>query len=583
MLKTISRVLHSKGFTIIVLVVSLLVLFIQADRRYGYTSSEEKPHTNIISDGTGYYAYLPQYIVYPEYKGFAFYEQVMKRYPDKAFFSMLYFDPQTAEASNKFYTGTALVQSPFYLIGHAYASMTQQADGYSTPYRLSIQFAALFYWLIGVIALLRLFKRMGYSQLVVLSGIVLLTFGTNLNLYAAYYVSLSHVYSFALIACFLNVAHSWSKTEKSSSFLWMCLLFGLIGIIRPVNVLILLILPFFFSSFTDFGQRIRTLFLKQWKVVFIGGVLIWLPVFIQLWVHYDQSGTFSLYTYNNEGFDNLFTPQFFNVLFSYEKGFFVYAPVLFLVFPGIYFLLRKHPPFFLFGWALTTCITLYMICSWWSWEYGGGLGMRPLIEFLPLYLLPILALFQYAPKWLKAVSGIVVIGGIFLYQVFQIQFNKDIILYSGMNKERFWHIFLKTDDRYKWMLAYDYQQLPEKQFIPYKSYSLGSAGWEQSGATLSIHQEHIQWPFYARFKGKVTIHDQANNPTLVVSYFRDGYLVDENMQPFGNQIETVGKATEVLLEFNPKPEAFDSVLVTYQPNGAENTLHTTRLQLLHEK
>ena len=143
------KVINSRLFTGVVVLFMLITLFSQADHRYGYTSNIEKVPTPIASDGSGYYAYLPQYVVYPDSVHFSFYDDIHTKYPDKRFFDMLLIDHEKQQASDKFYTGTALMQLPFYYVAHKLHQWNGwDADGYQLGYRFSIQLAGLFYWLL---------------------------------------------------------------------------------------------------------------------------------------------------------------------------------------------------------------------------------------------------------------------------------------------------------------------------------------------------------------------------------------------------------------------------------------------------
>ena len=48
---------------------------------------------------------------------------------------------------------------------------------------------------------------------------------------------------------------------------------------------------------------------------------------------------------------------------------------------------RKNP------WFLSALIMLpfiiYLFSSWWCWWFGGGFGMRPMIDYYPLFIIPI--------------------------------------------------------------------------------------------------------------------------------------------------------------------------------------------------
>lgn len=568
-----------------------IIFFIQADRRFGYTSKTEKQDVSIIADGTGYYAYLPQYFIYSGDKNFSFYKKIHAKYPDKNFFSMLQINHNNGKAFNKFYVGTALLQSPFFLVAHIING--SDGDGYSKSYRLAINFSAIFYWIIGVISLFYLFKRLNFSNISIILGITIISFGTNLNFYISYFPSYSHVYSFALIACFLNISHLYVKKNEIKHFYLLIIIVSLIAIIRPINILIILIFPFLFDSFTHFKERIIQLFTIQKKHLLYSFFILFFFMFIQLFVFFEQTGVWSLYTYTNEGFTNILKPEILNVLFSYEKGFFIYAPIMILLILGIFLLRQHYSKFFILGWAITTLVILYFISSWWSWEYGGGLGMRPLIDFLPLLLIPILVLLKYSNMISKIVVTFIIIFGVYIYQIFQLQYNNNIIQYSQMNKEKFWKIFMKTDGRYSWMLDYKYDKLPSKKLKQTESLEYRDNKWvisnsQKSSSNLRIYKEGFSIinqgngiPKYARLYGNVKIYNQVNNPTIEVKYYKAGVELKKCLQPFGNQISNVGKFENISLEFNPNLNIqFDSINYKLFHYGKKNEYQNLKFYIL---
>lgn len=550
------KVINSRLFTGVVVLLMLITLFSQADHRYGYTSKIEKGPTPIASDGSGYYAYLPQYVVYPDSVHFSFYDDIHTKYPDKRFFDMLLIDHEKQQASNKFYTGTVLMQLPFYYVAHKLHQWNGwDADGYQLGYRFSIQLAGLFYWLLGVLALFRLFMAQGFSRFSILLAVGAITFGTNLNMYVSYWVSMSHVYSFSMVACFLAVAYRWTHEYRPSALIWMLFFLGMIAVVRPVNVLVVCMVPFLFTDLKSFWRRFLETFQKQWKPLALGVLLFLIPISIQVLVQYHQTGKMGLYTYKEEGFTNALTPQFWNVLFSFEKGFFVYAPIMLLLFPGLYYFYRKSSPHFFMGWLITTFVWLYAVSSWWCWDYGGGLGMRALVEFLPLFFFPLICLFKYAGNWLKSVTVIFAAYSIYVYQVYQFQFNESILHSSQMNKHYFWYIFGKTDLRYKWMIDFDLmrEKLPEESVKPRWKLGFSKKGWEvldappdstlvSTGVFSEIPFANYTVPegqtqFMGVFEGEVHLKNPEKNPFLSIRYLNDAGLVEESFLTIGSDID----------------------------------------------
>jgi hypothetical protein len=554
------------------------IYFVQGDRYFGYTSKQPKTAINVTSDGTGYFAYLPQYIVYQNNNSFDFIHGIVKKYPDKNLSSMLEFDPKSDRIKNKFYVGTPLLQSPFYLAAHGIIKATgQNADGYSRGYRFSIQLAALFWVFIGFISLIHFLRSLGVSFFSATLGITLLALGTNLNTYAVYVPSMSHAYSFAMVSLFLFLSKKWIDTGNSKQLLWMALTLGFIAILRPVNVIIVLFLPFLFENRKVCWFELKNLVTRNYFVLTSAILMFVIVLLVQLLVHHDLNGSWSLYTYSGEGFDNWKQPQFLNVLFSSEKGFFLYGPILILIFPGLYFLFRSKSTYFILGWLLFALSVLYMISSWWDWAYGGSLGMRPLIEYLPVFIIPVVFLFDRIIGWKRsALIGLASLC-VIQFQFFQYQFNQRILPFSHVTWEQLAKIKWKTAPRFEWMFYYDHDVIPSNARGLKAGTSEFRDKWKSSGEfavfnknPLEFHLYNLKKPICGRLSGEAFLHTDISNPTIYLDYFNNGEKVRSTVQPFGNQVENLETWTKIRQEYFSGPLLFDSIALRLETFGHEN-------------
>lgn len=589
--------INSKGFMYFALLFMAVILFTHADHRFGYTSAKEKDRSNIVADGTGYYAYLPKHIIYGGDKKYSFLTEINKKYPNKYYSTMLYVDG-VDEFSNKFYPGTALLQSPFFTVAHWYqkSQNTEEADGYALPYRLSITIASIFYWFIGALALILFLLKLNIIRSIALLAIGIITFGTNLNYFTAIIPSMSHVYSFSLVSLFLLVSLKWVKSNKSRDIFLIGLILGLIFIVRPINVLAVLILPFLFTDFKAFIERLKLLLNLKNTLLLMGIIGVILPIFFFFAERFYTSGSIAIYTYQKEGFDNLFTPQIINVLFSYRRGFFTYAPVLYLSLIGIIFMYLRTSRWFFFGWLTTIFVWIYLISSWWCWDYGGSFGMRAMIETLPLFTIPLAFLIQNSSNQIRYITIPFIAIGIYIFQIFQIQFNKDIIHFNEMDKERYWKIFLKTDDRYIFIFHFNYEILPsDGNYKSIGTINYNTEKWQWNKADVAKHSNvsldsipdgiHLKnvWknPVHFQFTGKTTLSDQSNNPFVKVYYYQDTLVIKETLTPFGSQIEDINKSEHFKIEFNP-PKVWDSCKIELHHGGNINPYDKFVFRLLEK-
>ena len=76
------------------------------------------------------------------------------------------------------------------------------------------------------------------------------------------------------------------------------------------------------------------------------------------------------------------------LLFSRSRGLFYWTPLLVMVLPGLYLLLRRWPIHF-FVTVIVFVLHVSLISSYYMWNGGGALGPRHLATLLPLLLLPV--------------------------------------------------------------------------------------------------------------------------------------------------------------------------------------------------
>ncbi len=450
MLLKVRNFLNRKVVLIVGLIICLYQLGHLADKYFGYTNGtyESKKLSPILADGTGYYFYLTKIYVYRQDS--AYMNVINEKYTPYSYHTMLGYDKEKPNFYSKFFSGTAILQTPFFLINHGMQKLSDSnTDGYSFSYSLTITLCSLFYWLLGILFFIKILKFFQIENFLILFAIVMITFATNLCYYTSIAASYSHVYSFFAISAFLYYALLLGKTRDKKYLLLFSLFLGLILIIRPVNVLVVFILPFCFPTLKEFWIYLKDLFSTQKKILFFSILTFALIVALHFIYFYLANKTLKFNGYQNEGFTNILSPEFLNVFFSFRKGLFIYAPFLLLFFPAIiFFTIKKR--LFGFGVIMSLFICSWFICAWWFWSYGGGLGARSYVEFLPLFVLPIVYMLQNV-KWY---AQIIIVSfsflSLYLYTMFEYQFKLSIIHYDEMNYNHFKQVFLQTDNRFRW-------------------------------------------------------------------------------------------------------------------------------------
>lgn len=427
------NIFKKHSIVIILFLIGIIALFTSMNVKWGDT----RWHRIITNDAKGYYAYLPAIFIYNDLS-FAFYNDLEN---DKYKYEGLEYDYRyiyEKKVVNKYYSGTALAQAPFFLMAQLLSKpLGYDSDGYSKIYWVFISIAAIFYFLLGLIFLWKLLLLYELKSYIINITILSTAFGTHLFYYSIFEPGMSHVYSFAFITWFLFASKKYFLNPSLKHVYLIAVLLGIITLIRPVNGIIIFILPFLSSSLEILKTRTTSLLKEHWIHLFLGVIIALSISSIQMILYKIQSGHFIVYSYGEEGF-NFFNPQMINILFSYKKGLFLYTPLTFISLFGGYYLYKKSrfEFFSLFGFLI---LLTYVLSSWWSWWYGGSFSSRVYVEYLPLFsiLLAFILKEIQVKKWKNYFI-------IFLFLMI-IHNQKQTYLYRignihwvDMNKEKYW-------------------------------------------------------------------------------------------------------------------------------------------------
>lgn len=425
--------------------VILILFFLFVSKTYLSTRN------NLIeADGRGYYEFLPATFIYKDLH-FNYLDTLQTEFYDDAMIARDFYPRlENGQRYDKYFIGTAVLQAPFFLIGHLWASNSAHyaADGFSTPYQISIFLAALFYTFCGLVFIRLLLKSYQVNRTWILVAQFGIIFCTSMLDYMHWDAAYSHVYSFFLVAGFLFYTRNYLLEDKSKSLFWAIIFLGIIFLVRPVNGVILIFIPVLAENFSCFFSSLKNLYFKYLKTTIFAVFTVFLILQIQCVSWYLQTGHWINYTYGEETF-NWTEPHFFDFLFSYRKGFFLWAPWFFIVFiigiiGHIYLKLNQRLTYII----VTFSLLIYVFSSWWIWSYGGSIGSRPMIDFYPLFLVfvaPILASKCNLLK-LSILLTIPVFAVVMITQTYQ--FQKGILRIDHMDKESYWKVFLKTDAKY---------------------------------------------------------------------------------------------------------------------------------------
>jgi len=421
----------------------------------------------IKSDGVGYYEYLPSIFIHHDFVRKDIVNQNNPHIYDRFDPITLYVDVDGHKV-NKCPCGTAILEFPFF----AWALITTHLegnynDGYQFPFQVAIFYAAIFYLFLSIFFLRKILELYNVKRPIIIFSQVIFVFATSLTNYVSYDPSYSHIYSLVTMTAFIYFIKSYFTRYNINHFILACLTFGLILLLRQINIIILLFVPFLAGSFEKLKAGIVNLFRHPGKLLF-GASLVFGMFFIQCILWYLQSGHFLLYSYKGEKFDFLH-PRAFKVLFSYRKGLFIYTPVLFIALSGIFYLALKRKFYLALSWLTFFLLVTYIFSSWWAWSYGSSYGMRVFIDYYTIFFIPLAIMLNEVNIVLKVTVIFLSLLTIPVNVIQTYQYKNYILNWGEMNKELYWKIFLRTDKRFKelaWKRTYDLSQYKILTEIP---------------------------------------------------------------------------------------------------------------------
>lgn len=428
----------TKKYTILYL--TLVVVFVIVN----FIGTKSTRNVFIDGDGSGHYSYLPSIFIYHtiNFEDVFQYEK-QKRPPD---YVGHYYHKIGDVFINKYTVGTSLLQLPFFLLGFLLSLIFGlPPDGYNIIFQYCVALSTLFWVGIGINYFVKLLNSYGMNQKFAWTIAIVVLFGTNLFFYTFVQPSFSHAYSFTLISMFLYFARKVFIEYDKKSVLIASFVLGLIVLVRPVNIIVIMSVPFIAGTPRNFIDAIKR---KLRGHDYLPAILMFLvAVSPQLIINYLQTGSFIIYGYKNEGF-YFSDPQFIDFLFSYKKGWFVYTPIFLLLFPAMIYLWRRQSAYAFSTFIFFILFQVYIFSSWWNWYYGDSFGMRPMVDYYALFMLVIaMVLYPVKSKWLKVVVSVFIFLGILLNLFQSYQYAVGIIHPDSMSKKSYWHVFLKFDKK----------------------------------------------------------------------------------------------------------------------------------------
>jgi len=329
----------------------------------------------IYGDADGYYMYLPATFISKDF-----------HHLDGR--SMNYKQNEKGEVVIKYTCGTAYFFLPFFLCAHLWNLYFHlPATGYGPTYNYAMIVCGVTWVFAGLALLKRLLKKY-FTWAVTWTVLMAIVFGTNLYFYTIYAMTMSHVYSFALVSAILLLTDTYYERPRMSYLVLLAFLLGWLTLVRPTNIaLIIFIVLYRVASADDFKKRIQ--FIKgRWLAIVMVLPFFILPMLPQMAYWKEMFGRYVAYSYQEESFLYWKQPKILEVLFDTQNGLFIYAPVLLFMVYGL-FAGRKERRTSVYGTILVFAVITYIFASWSAWWFGGAYGHRCYIEYLPVFAFPL--------------------------------------------------------------------------------------------------------------------------------------------------------------------------------------------------
>jgi hypothetical protein len=437
------------------------------------------PVSNVLTwDVFGYYLYLPAAFIYNDLflLDHSWLDNIINQYETTA---TLY---QAVQIENgnwvmKYSMGMAVLYAPFCFVAHLIATpMGYAADGFSTPYQVAQLIGGLVYAFVGLWFFMKVLLHF-FDGVVSAILLVMIVLGTNyFQLTAFDGTLLSHNYLFSCYALLLWCTIKWHRNQKIGWAILIGLLCGLITLVRPAELVCVLI-PLLWgvhsrASFIAKFQLIKEN-IGQLSLAVLAAIIVGLP---QIIYWYAVSGAPLFYSYTNagEGFEFM-SPYIWQYLFSFRKGWFIYTPLMVFAFVGFYWLYRKNKavflPIFLF-----ILLDLWIVSSWTTWWYAGGsFSARSMVPAYTLLAIPL----GYFVLWIKDLRlefriGVLAVGfGLIALNLFQTwQFRAGIITKETMTMDYYLATFARcsVSDADKLLLLIDRTTGEVEQFTDAPGY-----------------------------------------------------------------------------------------------------------------
>jgi hypothetical protein len=175
-------------------------------------------------DAFGYYLYIPSVLLYDDYTTLKWVDSIDRKYSLLGGTGLPVRQAENGAYVNKYLCGVAVMELPFFYIGHAAAKLSRYPpDGYSPPYQYALAFGIIIYSFLALLVL-RSVLLLYYKDTVVAATLILIGLATNYIQYAAVDSGQTHGYIFPYSLCNYQLAQEAYNSMGSHHRVhyWLC-------------------------------------------------------------------------------------------------------------------------------------------------------------------------------------------------------------------------------------------------------------------------------------------------------------------------------------------------------------------------
>ena len=236
----------------------------------------------------------------------------------------------------------------------------------------------------------------------------------------------------------------WRERPTTRLSIWLGVIAGLIVLVRHPNALYLLFVPLYGVRNPATLRASLLNLAREWRALALAACVAGVVVLPQLVIYYAATGRPFVSSYSVVGSFHFDSPHIWGVLFSVRKGLFFWSPILLLALAGLA-LTRGAARNFVLPSILVLAANVYLIASWFDWQFGGSYGHRGFVDAFPFLAIGLAAFLDRAAahRWSRAAVTVVCVGAAALSMFQMLQYWYGIVPFSDLTWPEYRRLFLQ--------------------------------------------------------------------------------------------------------------------------------------------